>query len=81
MYNLLWDRRTEKDLRAITPAIGERIVRTCHEILSANPHVGRALTGNHKGLYRLRIGDYRVLYTIFEETITVRVVKATPFPP
>lgn len=28
------------------------------------------------GFYRLRVGDYRILYTVEEEIITVRVTDA-----
>jgi mRNA interferase RelE/StbE len=33
------------------------------------------LTGNLKGVFKLRVGDYRVLYTFDESEIVVHVVK------
>ena len=42
--------------------------------LRANPHrVGWALIGDLAGLYSARRGDYRIIYTIDEETIVGEV--------
>ena len=32
------------------------------KVLKANPDKGEALDGKYKGLYKLRVGDYRVVY-------------------
>jgi len=32
-----------------------------------NPHAGVPLVGTHKGLWRVRIGKYRVIYEINEK--------------
>ncbi|PKN52372.1 MAG: type II toxin-antitoxin system mRNA interferase toxin, RelE/StbE family [Deltaproteobacteria bacterium HGW-Deltaproteobacteria-13] len=34
------------------------------ESLTDNPHEGKALTGNHKGEFSLRIGAYRIVYEL-----------------
>lgn len=36
---------------------------------------GLALRRNLKGFMKLRIGDYRIIYSIHKETITVHVIK------
>ena len=41
--------------------VKSRVVETLREIL-VNPHVGVPLVGPLKGLWRVRIGKYRVLY-------------------
>ena len=43
-----------------------RVVEALREIL-VNPHVGVPLVGPLKGLWRVRIGRYRVLYEINEK--------------
>jgi len=47
-----------------------RVVEAVREILM-NPHVGIPLIGPLKGLWRVRIGKYRVLYEIDEKEKTV----------
>jgi mRNA interferase RelE/StbE len=34
------------------------------ESLAGNPREGKALTGNHKGEFSLRIGAYRIVYEL-----------------
>jgi len=43
-----------------------RVVEALREIL-INPHVGVPLVGPLKGLWRVRIGKYRVIYEINEK--------------
>ena len=39
------------------------------------PYSGKKLIGNLSPFWRLRVGDYRVIYIIEEEIVTVEVVK------
>ena len=34
------------------------------ESLADNPHEGKALVGNHKGEFSLRVGAYRIVYEL-----------------
>ena len=43
-----------------------RVVEALREMLM-NPHIGVPLVGSLKGLWRVRIGRYRVLYEIDEK--------------
>jgi len=43
-----------------------RVVEALREVLM-NPHVGVPLIGPLKGLWRVRVGKYRVIYEINEE--------------
>ena len=36
------------------------------------------LTGEFKGFYRLRIGDYRLIFTLLEDIHTIAVVNISP---
>jgi len=46
--------------------VKSRVVEVLREIL-VNPHVGVPLVGPLKGLWRVRIGKYRVIYEIDEK--------------
>jgi len=52
----------ERDLKKIDKKQIGRILDKIDEILSENPDKGEALKGQYKGLYKLRVGDYRVMY-------------------
>lgn len=42
-------------------------------VLKANPYAGKPLRGEWKGVYSLRVGNYRVLYKIKGNTIFLLV--------
>jgi mRNA interferase RelE/StbE len=51
------------DLKNLDKAIAKRVIKELEKALSSNPDCGEALTGQFKGLFKLRIGDYRVVYS------------------
>jgi mRNA interferase RelE/StbE len=53
----------------------QTIVRAINERLSTDPYRFKPLVCNFKGFFRMRVGDYRVIYRIEEEKVTVLVVK------
>ena len=53
----------EKDLRRLDRATAMRILRKIEHALGTESHQRSALSGEFAGLYRLRVGDYRVIYS------------------
>ena len=51
------------DLKNLDKAVAKRVIKELEEALSCDPDCGEALTGQFKGLFKLRIGDYRVVYS------------------
>ena len=43
--------------------------------LAETPHLGAALKGDLRGLRRLRVGDYRILYEIRNDELVVLVIR------
>jgi len=71
---ILWERRAVKELGGLPPRAQERIV-VAVEGLRRDPLAGRVLSGEWKGLRRLRVGDYRVVYGFDGERILVTVLR------
>lgn len=73
MFEVLLERSAEKDLRRLPESIHDRIVRTINA-LSRNPRPPgcRKLSGG-KDDWRIRIGDYRVIYEIADANQIVRI--------
>ena len=73
MYQLVIDRYAQKQLSKIPPPHFNRIVRAIN-VLAADPRPPgyKKLTGRTG--YRIRIGDYRVLYTIEDSILTVFII-------
>jgi mRNA interferase RelE/StbE len=55
--------RFERMLKRL-PVATQRIVLSRANELSANPYLGRRLAGELRGLYSLRVGNFRVIYYI-----------------
>jgi mRNA interferase RelE/StbE len=53
----------EKDLRRIDRKQAKRILDKIEEVLRKDQAAGEALKGEYKGLFKLRVGDYRIIYT------------------
>ena len=62
------------ELKRIAKADRARLVEAIDR-LSENPYLGNALKGDLRGLRRLRIGDYRVLYELQHGELVVLVVR------
>lgn len=58
------DRKAEKDLRKIPTQYQRRIVTHIKQ-LRIDPDVGKALKGELKGTFSLRVWPYRIIYTYY----------------
>ena len=73
MYHVLLERAAEKDLARLAVGIHKRIIAAIQN-LARNPRPPgcRKLAGS-KNDWRIRVGDYRVVYEIADEIRIVRV--------
>lgn len=73
-YQIRWDKRAYNELREIDKANAIRILKKI-TLLSKNPqNYGQPLKGKFKNKYRMRIGDYRVIYWIEKDTVWIIAV-------
>ena len=63
-----------KDLARIDRPTRSRIAERI-DALAENPFAGTALKGDLRGLRRVRVGSYRVIYEVQEETLVVLGVR------
>lgn len=69
----------EKDIAHLNePIIGR--VRETIDGLADNPRPpgSKPLKGKHKGKWRVRVGDYRIIYTINDAAKVVRILAVKP---
>ena len=75
-YRIEWRPRARKAFLALDKPVRRRIGEAV-EALTADPRPAatKMITGAH-GVLRIRVGDYRVLYTIDEGQLIVLVLDA-----
>ena len=73
-YELRFAARVVKDLRGIPRRDVDRILR-CVRSLQEDPRPpgARKLAGSES--YRVRQGDYRIVYSIFDDVLVVEIVQ------
>ena len=76
MARLITTRRFERDFRRL-PKEMKRRVDEALRLLAHNPYMGLPLRGKLRGLRSLRVGDWRVIYSVneAEKTVVLRAVK------
>jgi mRNA interferase RelE/StbE len=73
MYRVLLERGAEKDLARLSSQIHNRVIAAIQALANnPRPPACRKLVGS-KNDWRIRVGDYRVIYEIADEIRVVRV--------
>ena len=67
-------RSAAREIERVPRSDRERLVEAIDR-LAASPYAGNALKGGLRGLRRLRVGTYRVLYEVEEDALVVLVVR------
>lgn len=76
-YSIAFARSARRELEALDPSIIRRILPKIESLATIpRPHGARKLTGE-KHLWRIRIGDYRVIYSVLdmERRIEITAVR------
>ena len=76
MYNIEFSNNAAKILENIFKSdhkLYSRVI-TAIESLAENPFKGKSLKGEFKGDYSLRIGDYRVVYTVYKKQVMIYII-------
>lgn len=76
MYKIEYVESVKDDLKSISKSDKERIKKAIEKKLATNPiEFGKPLQYSLKGLRRLRVGNYRIIFKIEEEEQSVLIVK------
>ncbi|MBI4975036.1 MAG: type II toxin-antitoxin system RelE/ParE family toxin [Candidatus Omnitrophica bacterium] len=77
MWNIVIHRYVlSEDFKGIDPHSRRIILKSIHKKLSQDPErYGSPLSGEYKGYWKLRVGDFRVVYRIVKDKVLVVVIK------
>ena len=71
-YKILIDKPAQKFILKQPPAQRERLLKAINKL----PHEGdRKSMKGHSDLFRLRVGDYRIIYSVENGQLIVRVIS------
>lgn len=70
-----YERSSSKELSKLDKSVARRIIRSVNKLSDdPRPPGCRSLVG-YEGLWRIRIGDYRVIYSIEDDKLIVLIVR------
>ena len=70
-YKIAFKKSVSRDLKKIDKKHAERILNKIEQFLPEKADRFPMLTGKFAGLRKFRIGDYRIIYTIIEDTALI----------
>lgn len=73
-FDVTYKKAVIKDLKNLDKAEAKRIVDRLEAELRKDPDAGEPLKGKFDGLARLRIGDYRVVYTKTKSGVLILLI-------
>ena len=80
MFQIAETETFEEELKALgLQQRFDKAKKTIYSMLKENPYYGnniKKLKGNYAGLYRYRLGDYRLIYSIDEDEQMVFMLHA-----
>ncbi len=76
MYQIQFHKQAKKQFAKLSRPLQQRIAKVIDEKLIPNPDIHLIpLTGDMTGLYKFRVGDYRLLCAKQDEKLCILVLK------
>ncbi|MGF1670175.1 MAG: type II toxin-antitoxin system RelE/ParE family toxin [Balneolaceae bacterium] len=76
-WRVEFDNRARKELRKLNLQTQDRILKWLRQTLATDQdprRIGKSLKGHMTGLWRYRLGDYRIISQIQDENIIILVL-------
>ena len=74
-YRIEFTPAAARQLRKLTPEVRKRVSARIDALASDPRPAGTEKLGAEDGLYRVRAGDYRIVYTVADDVVLVVIVK------
>lgn len=76
IYQLQISSKAQKDLKKIDKKVQQRIIKDIFKLKeNRRPQQFKPLIGFKIAQFRLRIGDYRVLYDVYDQDKTILILR------
>ncbi len=74
-YKIAFKKSVSKDLKRLPPAEADRILRNIASELPSKADTLPVLQGRFAGLRKHRVGEYRIIFSIVDETLLILRIK------
>ncbi len=74
-YNIQYKKSVYRDLKNVSKDEAKRIIEKLETSLRENPLSNPELKGEFKGLRKLRVGDYRVIYAVQKSDVLILRIR------
>ena len=71
VYNITFKKSVSKDLKQIDHSEADKILKKISSELSVKVDQFPELQGNFAGLRKFRVGNYRIIYAIIDDSVLV----------
>ena len=75
MYWIEFENRCLRELKRLDKKTAKKALEIIENHIAKDPYNAKPLKGPYKGLYSFRQSDYRIIYEIIEDTITIVVLR------
>ncbi len=76
VYRVLWHEKALDDLKTLDRQTAQKIIGRIKEHLAQSPeNFGKSLKGVLKGLYRYRMGDFRIIYSLDKADHLISILR------
>jgi len=78
-WEIIYHKDVDDDLKSVGPSSARRIIKTINKKLACEPEkFGVPLSHHLRDFRKLRIGDFRVVYQVFQKKVIVFVLAVGP---
>ena len=75
MYQIEIENRCLKELKRLDKKILKKAFHIIDTVIALNPFIGKQLTGKYSGLFSHRFSNYRIIYEIMKNKVTVLILR------
>ncbi len=75
MYKVAFAHDAEKEFLRLDKSAQELIAKKLLDLRDGNFSNDKSLSGKHKGKYRKRAGDYRIIYLRENELVLITIIR------
>ena len=75
IYQIEWKKSALRELRRLDRQVVPRIVAAIDSLSDQPLPTGVSKLQGSRRTYRIRVGDYRVIYELYQSTLVVQVVR------